>query len=135
MDLISRTRLLQHIDECIAEGDAQTPITNAVLLAIKCAVEQMPRIEAVPVWNTDYLEEVSCHECKRETEWERKRCIGHPSCSCCDYDYKDRDDIPCSICKHNGGTVDFWQHKNPFGIAGVTHVNETRQSIEEDEEG
>lgn len=45
MDLINRNDLLHHLDECIAEGDAQTPITNAVLLAVKCAVAQMPRVE------------------------------------------------------------------------------------------
>lgn len=49
MDLIDRSDLLHHLDECIAEGDAQTPITNAVLTAIKCAVEQMPTVDAVPV--------------------------------------------------------------------------------------
>lgn len=46
-DLINRTELLRHLDECIAMGDAQPPITNAVLTAIKCAVEQMPRADGI----------------------------------------------------------------------------------------
>lgn len=50
-DLINRTKLLRYLDECIADGDAQTHITNAVLLAIKCAVEQMPRVDNGIEWH------------------------------------------------------------------------------------
>lgn len=62
MDLISRTRLLQFLDECIAEGDAQTPITNAVLLAIKCAVEQMPRVDSGIEWHKVTLRQLTEEE-------------------------------------------------------------------------
>lgn len=44
-DLISRKQLLDHLDACLAEADGQTPIVDAVLTAIKCAVEQMPTAE------------------------------------------------------------------------------------------
>lgn len=56
MDLINRSDLLRHLDECLSEGDVQTPITNAVLTAIKCAVEQMPRVDAVPVRHGRWLD-------------------------------------------------------------------------------
>lgn len=52
MDLISRTRLLQHIDECIAGSpQAQSPIIKAVLLAIRCAIVQMSRVDSGIEWH------------------------------------------------------------------------------------
>ena len=45
-DLIDRTELIKHLNECLAEADGQTPIVDAVLTAIKCAVEQMPSVNA-----------------------------------------------------------------------------------------
>ena len=41
-DLINRADLLDHLNECLAKSDGGTPITDAVLVAIKYAVEQMP---------------------------------------------------------------------------------------------
>lgn len=41
-DMISRKQLLDHLDDCLSESDGQTPIVDAVLTTIKCAVEQMP---------------------------------------------------------------------------------------------
>lgn len=41
-DLISRKELLDHLDACLAESDGQTPITDAILNAVRRAVEQMP---------------------------------------------------------------------------------------------
>lgn len=58
-DLINRADLLTHINQCLAEGDATTPIVNAVLTAIKCAVEQMPRVDAEPI--------VRCGNCVHRT--------------------------------------------------------------------
>lgn len=48
MSLIEREKLIDHLDACLAESDGKTPITDAVLVAIKCAVEQMPEVDAVP---------------------------------------------------------------------------------------
>ena len=64
MSLIKREDLIDHLNACIAESDGGTPITDAVLVAIRCAVEQMPEVDAVPV--------VRCGECKNydvETAW------------------------------------------------------------------
>ena len=49
MSLIEREKLIDHLNACIAESDGKTPITDAVLVAIRCAVEQMPEVDAVPV--------------------------------------------------------------------------------------
>lgn len=48
-DLISRQELLGHLNECLAESDGHTPIVDAVLMAVKSAVEEMPTVDAVPV--------------------------------------------------------------------------------------
>lgn len=45
-DLIDRAELIKHLNECLADSDGQTPIVDAVLTAIKCAVEQMPSVNA-----------------------------------------------------------------------------------------
>lgn len=55
-DWVSKTDLIAHLDECIAESDGQTPIVDSVLMAIKRAVEQMPTVDGVPV--------VRCEECQ-----------------------------------------------------------------------
>lgn len=47
-DLIDRAELLTNLNACISESDGQTPIVDAVLTAIKGAVEQMPSIDAAP---------------------------------------------------------------------------------------
>lgn len=72
-DFISRAELLAHLDACLAESDRQTPITDAVLTAIKCAVEQMPTVEPTPTRSQfkrmaiqlGYELVVRCYECKR----------------------------------------------------------------------
>lgn len=56
MSLIEREKLIDHLNACLAESGGETPITDAVLVAIRCAVEQMPEVDAVPV--------VRCRECK-----------------------------------------------------------------------
>ena len=56
MSLIEREKLLDHLDACLAESDGKTPSTDEVPVAIRCAVEQMPEVDAVPV--------VRCGECK-----------------------------------------------------------------------
>ncbi len=56
MSLIERKKLIDHLNACLAESEGGTPITDAVLVAIRCAVEQMPEVDAVPV--------VRCGECK-----------------------------------------------------------------------
>ena len=59
-ELINRAELIVHLDECIAESDGHTPIVDAVLMAVKSAIEKMPTVDAVPV--------VYCRECiKRGT--------------------------------------------------------------------
>ena len=55
-DLISRNKLIEHLNVCLSDSDGRTPITDAVLTAIKCAVEQMPTIDAVEV--------VRCKDCR-----------------------------------------------------------------------
>ena len=45
-DLIDRQDLITHLNECIvSHGIAHSPLIDAVLTAIKCAVEQMPTVE------------------------------------------------------------------------------------------
>ena len=44
-DLIYKQEIIAHLNECLAESDGQTPIVDGVLIAIKCAVEQMPTVE------------------------------------------------------------------------------------------
>lgn len=56
-DLIDRAELIKFLDECLAKCDRPTPMVDAVLTAIKCAVEQMPSVDAVPV--------VWCKDCKK----------------------------------------------------------------------
>lgn len=61
-DLISRNKLIEHLNVCLSESDGRTPITDAVLTAIKCAVEQMPAVDAVEV--------VRCKDCEHfDTHW------------------------------------------------------------------
>lgn len=45
-ELINRAELLSHLDDCIAESDGHTPIVDAVLMAVKSAVEQMQSVNA-----------------------------------------------------------------------------------------
>lgn len=54
-DLISKGLLIEHLDACLAESDGHTPLTDAVLMAVRCAVEQMPTVDAVEV--------VRCKDC------------------------------------------------------------------------
>ncbi len=67
-DLIRRSKLIEHLNACLAESVGKTPITDAVLVAIKCAVEEMPGADAVPV--------VRCKDCayyhKRHVEKDGK---------------------------------------------------------------
>lgn len=56
MSLIEREKLIDHLNACLAESDGGTPITDAMIVAIRCAVEQMPEVDAVPV--------VRCEDCK-----------------------------------------------------------------------
>lgn len=68
-DLINRTDLIAHLNACLAESDGHTPLTDAVLMAVKCAVEQMPAIDAEPIiygrWLhiADDYSVVECSEC------------------------------------------------------------------------
>lgn len=55
MSLIKREDLIDHLNACLSESDGETPITDAVLVAIRSAVEQMPEVDAVPV--------VRCKDC------------------------------------------------------------------------
>lgn len=55
-ELINRAELLSHLDDCIAESDGHTPIVDAVLMAVKSAVEEMPTVDAVPV--------IRCKDCR-----------------------------------------------------------------------
>lgn len=55
-DLISRSKLIDHLNACLAESDEDTPITDAVIVAIRGAVENMPTVDAVPV--------VRCGDCE-----------------------------------------------------------------------
>lgn len=48
-DLISRSKLIDHLNACFAESDGDTPITDAVIVAIRCAVEQMPDANATGI--------------------------------------------------------------------------------------
>lgn len=59
-DLISRSELINHLNACLAESDGGTPITDAVIVAIRCAVEQMPAVDAEPM--------VRCNVCKAYRE-------------------------------------------------------------------
>lgn len=61
-ELIDRKALLDHLDLCLSESDGKTPITDAVIVAIKCAVEQMPTVDAVEV--------VRCEDCIHHTDEE-----------------------------------------------------------------
>lgn len=70
-DLVSKTELLAHLDECIAESEGCTPIVDSVLLAIKGAVEQMPTVDDISIkhgyWLPSKLDSLasyySCSEC------------------------------------------------------------------------
>ena len=42
MDLIDRQALIDHLNECLAAEYDRPYITDAVTIAIKCFVEQMP---------------------------------------------------------------------------------------------
>lgn len=53
---IDADKLIDHLNACLAESDGGTPITDAVIVAIRGAVENMPSVDAVPV--------VRCGECK-----------------------------------------------------------------------
>lgn len=55
-DLVSKTDLIAHLDECIAESDGQTPIVDSVLLAIKSAVEQMPAVDDISIKHGYWIE-------------------------------------------------------------------------------
>ena len=44
-DLIDRNILIQHLNECLADSTGDTPIVDATIIAIRCAVEQYPTIE------------------------------------------------------------------------------------------
>lgn len=56
IDLISRSKLIDHLNACLAESDGGTPITDAVITAIRDYAKRMPTVDAVPV--------VRCGECK-----------------------------------------------------------------------
>lgn len=45
MDLIDRQDLISHLNDCLAEKYDRPYITDAVTIAIKCFVEQMPTVE------------------------------------------------------------------------------------------
>lgn len=49
MSLIKREDLIEHLNLCLSESDGGTPITDAVITTIRCAVEQMPEVDAAPV--------------------------------------------------------------------------------------
>lgn len=46
---IDADKLIKHLNACLAESDGGTPITDAVIVAIRSAVENMPSVDAVPV--------------------------------------------------------------------------------------
>ena len=56
MSLINREKLIEHLNACLAGSDGDTPITDSVIIAIRCYVEKTPEVDAVPV--------VRCRECK-----------------------------------------------------------------------
>lgn len=62
-DLVSKTDLIAHLDECIAESDGDTPIVDSVLMALKCAVEQMPTVDDISIKHGYWTEETDCSEC------------------------------------------------------------------------
>lgn len=71
MDLIDRQFLITHLNECIvSHGIAHSPLIDAALTAIKCAVEQMPAAEQKRgEWKESALSELTgnvwyeCSEC------------------------------------------------------------------------
>lgn len=62
-DLISKGLLIEHLDACLAESDGHTPLTGAVLMAVRCAVEQMPTVDAVEVVHGHWDEMADCSVC------------------------------------------------------------------------
>lgn len=104
MDLINRTELLRHLDDCLAEGDAQTPIVNAVLIAIKCAVEQMQRVDAVPVRHGQWLD-VNDENAKRRSSDGR---VIDAYCSECGRWLVGSDEYACddNYCPYCGAKMD-----------------------------
>lgn len=87
-DLISRSKLIEHLNACLAESVGKTPITDAVLVAIECAVEEMPGVDAVPV--------VRCKDCRY---WEVIETLIGTDCVCTEQGdmnvHKDEEDF-CS---------------------------------------
>ena len=67
-DMINRQELIAHLNECIvSHGIAHSPLIDAVLTAVKCAVEQMPTVEKCGEWerHPDFLHirSANIHRC------------------------------------------------------------------------
>lgn len=76
MDLIDRQALLDHLNECLAEEYDRPYITDAVTIAIKCFVEQMPSIEPKRVRCSScrkvYVQPVAgAHHCPFCAKWDK----------------------------------------------------------------
>ena len=63
--LIDADALIEHLDRCIAESKG---LMRSVCVAIKCFVQQMPTVDAVPVvhgrWITDEKGVTYCGRCR-----------------------------------------------------------------------
>lgn len=70
--MIDRAELIQHLNECLTEKSRRPLIVNAVLMAIKCFVEQMPTIEKRGEW--EYFVEKSFNGEVVEVDNYRWRC-------------------------------------------------------------
>lgn len=58
MSLIEKGKLIEHLNACLAESDGDTPITDSVIIAIRCAVEQMTEVDAVPVVHGEWIDDL-----------------------------------------------------------------------------
>lgn len=69
MEFIRKSDLVGLVNACLDASDGNTPITDAVLSAVKTAVEKMPAVDAEPVvygnWIhiADDYSVVECSEC------------------------------------------------------------------------
>lgn len=69
-DLISRADLINYLDICINDTNGKPPLTDAVLIAIKCAVELIPSVDAETIvhghwiWGEVLLNRQTCSCCK-----------------------------------------------------------------------
>lgn len=96
MDLIDRQALIAHLNECIvSHGIAHSPLIDAVLTAVKCAVEQMPTIEPKRgEWRESSLSELTgnvwyeCSECGAM----KKDIVGANFCPHCGADMRGEED-------------------------------------------